>query len=355
MAAVDGLVVTVPATSLTIGLFGTGLEFLKQLGSAIGKKGTESDLLFWNKKEGDTAITAIAPVTYPDRVTPMLQVACLADFPVLVADALDAAFGETVIALGATGKRGLLILRNPETAERARAIARERLRGWVAMEWAGQESERRFREFVQRIDVPRDEDAPCTVILDHAFAVRGVGTVALGFVRAGTLRAHDELRLSPLDRSVLVRSIQRFDEDQAEAPPGSRVGVALKGIEADEIERGALLTADAAVSSTAEVAVRPFHRVEFAKDALGPGARGFHLQTGLYTRPVVLGYIGESLRATADRPMPLHPGETSFLAVLRGSGGLRILGHGPAAAWPRGFRNSAATPEPRSSLQRNLY
>ncbi len=321
----------VPATSLTVGLFGTDLDFLKGLGSSLGKKGTESDLLFWNKKEGEVAITAIAPATYPERLTPMLQVASLADVPVLAVDALDAAVGETIIALGAAGRPGLLILRNPETADRARAIAKDPLRGWIAMEWSGDDTVRRFREYIQGVEVPRDAASLCTIVLDHAFAVRGVGTVGLGFVRRGTLHVHDELRLAPLDKSVLVRSIQRFDEDQTEAPPGSRVGVALKGVEPDEIERGALLTADAAVVSSAEATLRPFRRVPFAKDPLEPGARGLHLQVGLYPRPVAIGEVGDRLRATADRPMPLVPGDTAFLAVLRGPGSLRILGHGTVA------------------------
>ncbi len=320
-----------PATSLTVGLFGTDLDFLKHIGSGLGKKGTESDLLFWNKKDREIAITAIAPVTYPEKIVPLLQLASLCDFPVLAADALDAAFGETVIALAATEKKGLLILRNPETAERARAMVKDRLRGWISLGWSGDDSLRRLRELLPGVTVPRDAASLCTVVLDHAFAVRGVGTVALGFVRRGVLRVHDELRLAPLDKSVLVRSIQRFDEDQTEAPPGSRVGVALKGVEAEEIERGALLTADAGVVSEPTCVVRPFHRVEFAKDPVEVGGRGYHLQVGLYTRPVVLEDTGTSLRATADRPLPLVPGEQTFLTVLRGPGSLRILGHGPVA------------------------
>lgn len=320
-----------PATSLTLGLFGGDLDFLKQLGAAIGKKGTESDLILWNKKDREIAITAVAPATYPERLLPMLQVASLCDTAVLAVDTLDAAFGETIIALAAAGRKGLLILRNPENADRARALVKDRLPGWIAMDWSGEESLRRFRELVPGMTVAREAGPLCTVVLDHAFAVRGVGTVALGFVRHGTLRVHDELRLAPLDRSVLVRSIQRFDEDQSEAPPGSRVGVALKGIEADEIERGFLLTSDAAVASRAEVTVKPFHRLEFAKDPVETGARGLHLQVGLYARPVVLGQTGETLQATADRPMPLVPGEGAYLAVLRGPGSLRILGHGPVA------------------------
>ena len=314
---------------LTVGLFGTDPGFLRVLGSAIGKTGTESDLRFWNKKDCDLSLTAIAPSTYPEKLVPMLHVAAFCDYPVLDANRLDAAFGEMAIALAATRKKGLMILRDPATAERARELVKDRLHGWVHMDWAGEESVRRFRDLLPGILVPRDASLPCTVVLDHAFSVRGVGTVALGFVRRGTLRVHDELRLAPLDETVLIRSIQHFDEDQAEAPPGSRVGVALKGVEANEIERGFVLTADETILSRPVVAVNPFHRVEFARDAVEVGARGFHLAAGPYVRPVVLNEVGSSLEATADRPMPLIAGDTAFLAVLRGPGSLRVLGTGP--------------------------
>ncbi len=314
---------------LTVGLFGTDPDFLRTLGSAIGKTGTESDLRFWNKKDRDLSLTAIAPSTYPEKVVPMLQVAALCDYPVLDANQLDPAFGEMAIALAATGKKGLLILRDPATAERARALVKGRLRGWVHMDWAGEESVRRFRELLPGVLVPRDANAPCTVVLDHAFSVRGVGAVALGFVRRGTLRVHCELRLAPLDETGLVPSIQRFDEDQTDAPPGSRVGLALKGVEADEIKRGFVLTADEAILSRPVVAVKPYRKVEFARDTVEAGARGFHLAAGPYVRPVVLNEVGPSLEATADRPMPLAAGDTAFLAVLRGPGSLRVLGSGP--------------------------
>lgn len=317
---------------LTVGLFGTDTDFLRVLGSAIGKTGTESDLRFWNKKERDVSLTAIAPIPYPERIVPMLQVATLCDYPVLVANRLDASFGELVIALEATGKKGLFIAPDPTEADRARSLVRDRLRSWVTMEWTGDESLRRFRALLPGIETARDPTGPCTVVLDHAFSVRGVGTVALGFVQRGTLRVHDELRLAPLETTVSIRSIQRFDEDQADAPPGSRVGVALKGVEADEIERGFLLTADERVASRDQVVLDPFRRIEFAKDPVEPGARGYHMVVGAYARPAVLGEVGDRLTATLDRPAPLPPGCASYLAILRGPGPLRILGTGRTAA-----------------------
>ncbi len=174
-----------------------------------------------------------------------------------------------------------------------------------------------------------DTASPCTVVLDHAFNVRGVGTVALGFVRRGVPRVHDELRFLPLGTVVTVRSIQRFDEDQMEALAGARVGVALKGIEADEIDRGSLLTADATIASSPRLVIAPFSRGDFAKDPLAAGTKGLHVTAGLFTRPVVVDEVGASCRVTADRALPILRSETAFLTILRGPGSLRVLGRGP--------------------------
>jgi len=326
-----GDVVVAPPASLNVGLFGTNPEILRLLGAGLGKKGTESDLRFWNRKERDLAVTAIAPIPFPERIVPMLQVASLCDYPVLVANALDAPLGEMVLALAATRKPGLVIVTDPEIAERVHRIVRERLRGWVTMEWSGEESVRRVRDLLPGVSVPRETGGPCTVVLDHAFDARGVGTVALGFVRRGILRVHEELTLLPLDRTVAVRSIQRFDEDQAEAAAGSRVGVALRDVEAHEIERGSLLTSDLTILARPVLEVRPFARSEFSRDPLGSGTRGFHLLCGTYVRPVVVNEAGPSLWVTADSPVPAVPGELSFLVSLRGPGTLRIAGHGPLA------------------------
>ena len=326
-----GATMVAPAPSLTVGIFGGPPNLVKRFGSALGKKGTESDLLFWNKKERDVAVTALTAVAYPERIGPLLQVAALCDLPVLIASDLDAAFAETVLALEAFSKRGLLVLADPTTAERTRSLVKAHLPGWIALEGGQEESVRRFRDLVLNWDTSRDPAGPCTVAIDHAFPVRGDGTVALGFERRGTLRVHDELRLVPQGRIALVRSIQRFDEDQVEAPSGSRVGVALKGVEASEIDRGSVLTADEDIVPASIVRIDPFHRVDLAKDALEPGARGFHLLAGTFPRPAVLREIDQALEVEADRALPLVPKETACLLALRGPGTLRLLGHGPMA------------------------
>ena len=113
-----------PLPPLSIGLFRGDPETIRPMGGALGKKGTESDLRIWNKKERDIALTAITAIGHPERITPMLQVGALCDMAVLLEDRVDAAFGEQLIALSAVRKRGLLILPNPDMGDRARRSRR---------------------------------------------------------------------------------------------------------------------------------------------------------------------------------------------------------------------------------------
>ena len=79
------------------------------------------------------------------------------------------------------------------------------------------------------------------MIIDHFFKVKSVGTVALGFVLSGTLKKHQTLYLNPTGLQAQVRSIQMNDVDYDQAPAGSRVGLALKNVDVDDMERGYLL------------------------------------------------------------------------------------------------------------------
>ena len=318
-----------PIASIAVGLFGSDPDAVRPFGAALGKKGTESDLRFWNKKERDVAVTAVSAIAYPERVTPMLQVASMCDVAILLADRVDAAFGEQLLALAAVQKPGVLIVSPSEAADRARSLAKDHFRRFVTMELTSTEDDfRRFRELILGMRVERDLVQPTIVALDHAFTVRGVGTVALGFVRRGVVRIHDELRLLPDEQTVTVRSIQILDEDQKEAPAGSRVGIALRGVDADQIERGAILTADASIRSTTTIDLDPFEPIKFAKDPLAPGRKGIHLTIGMYTRPASVEAIGRSVRLSPDRTIPALAEERGFITVLRPPGSLRILGTG---------------------------
>jgi len=95
-----------------------------------------------------------------------------------------------------------------------------------------------------------DADAPFRMYVDRSYSVTGVGAVASGTVNAGTVEAGDELLLGPMTdgrfREVEVRSIEMHYHRVDQASAGQIVGIALKGVEEAELERGmALLPRDA--------------------------------------------------------------------------------------------------------------
>ncbi|ERG92726.1 MAG: GTPase [Haloquadratum walsbyi J07HQW1] len=85
--------------------------------------------------------------------------------------------------------------------------------------------------------------------VDRTYSVTGVGAVASGTVESGSVEAGDELQLGPMPdgsfRDVEVRSIEMHYHRVDRAEAGRIVGIALKGVDEEEIERGmALLPAE---------------------------------------------------------------------------------------------------------------
>jgi len=93
--------------------------------------------------------------------------------------------------------------------------------------------------------------------VDRTYNVQGVGAVASGTIKSGEVEAGDELLLGPMQdgsfREVEVRSIEMHYHRVDEAKAGRIVGIALKGVREQDIERGmVLLPADAAPSPVRE-------------------------------------------------------------------------------------------------------
>lgn len=76
--------------------------------------------------------------------------------------------------------------------------------------------------------------------VDRVFTVPGFGPVATGTLRRGTLRVGDSVELAP-GRVAQVRSLQHHGRAVAEARPGQRAAVALRGIEQGALRRGMAL------------------------------------------------------------------------------------------------------------------
>jgi selenocysteine-specific translation elongation factor len=101
----------------------------------------------------------------------------------------------------------------------------------------------REKLLIDAAEKPREmKDTPGVVSVDHHFNVKGIGTVVLGGVESGTINKHDMLKVLPTEKTAQVRSVQRHDTDCDDATEGDRVGLALKNITSEELDRGYVLT-----------------------------------------------------------------------------------------------------------------
>ena len=90
----------------------------------------------------------------------------------------------------------------------------------------------------------RAVDRPFLMPVEDVFSITGRGTVATGRVERGTVKVSDTVELVGLmekARSLVVTGVEMFHKllDQAEA--GDNVGLLLRGIQRNEIERGQVL------------------------------------------------------------------------------------------------------------------
>ena len=102
-----------------------------------------------------------------------------------------------------------------------------------------------FNEIESYIPEPeRDTDKPFLMPVEDVFSITGRGTVATGRVESGVVKVQDEVEIVGLTeeiRKVVVTGVEMFRKllDQAEA--GDNIGVLLRGVQRNEIERGQVL------------------------------------------------------------------------------------------------------------------
>ncbi len=294
----------------------------------LGKKSGETDVTTYDFKRGETTITVVEPTRYPEKLQSLYVAAAYGEHTVLVAEKVDQYLGESILMLDAIGVReGSIILRNFITREQLNGL----IRGTV------------LEGYAQEVDDPvglqgkllsiaerpmSRQTGPGTISVDATFNVHGIGTVALGTVKSGTIKKHDQLKVYPGTATAEVRSIQKHDEDFDEAGVGDHVGVALKGVEAEALERGSVLTADPALRQTTEIEAEA-QIFPYFQTPLSSGAAvhlGHWLQFNLARVDLVVGDSkSPRMRLRLERPLIHFTGARAVITHINSSK-LRVAG-----------------------------
>jgi len=101
------------------------------------------------------------------------------------------------------------------------------------------------------IPIPaRPKDQPFLMAVEDVFSIKGRGTVPTGRVERGMIKAGDEVEIVGLHhepKRVVATSLEMFHKTLDYAEPGDAVGILLRGVEREDVERGQVLAAPGSI------------------------------------------------------------------------------------------------------------
>ncbi|MBI4129883.1 elongation factor Tu [Candidatus Roizmanbacteria bacterium] len=107
------------------------------------------------------------------------------------------------------------------------------------------EAEKAIGELMQAVDehIPtptRDLDKPFLMSVEDVFSIKGRGTVVTGRVERGKLAVNEEIEFVGVreTKKTVVTGIEMFRKSLDDAQAGDNVGLLVRGMEKDDVERG---------------------------------------------------------------------------------------------------------------------
>jgi selenocysteine-specific translation elongation factor len=301
----------------------------------LGKKGTSSDITFYNLKKGGSTVTFIEPTRYPEKLSSLFYAITLAERVVLVVEEINATFGETILMLQCAGKAsGYIIFKNYLSPDQIAPL----IKGTVLEHYEVIENDplglrEKLLDLATKMTAHqkvKEGAGNGAVPIDHHFNVKGVGIVILGCVAHGVIKKHDSLKVLPTAKTAQIRSIQKHEDDAEIAVAGDRVGLAIKGVETEDLDRGYVLTNDPAIKSSSIIT----GKAQLVKYWPAPLKEDMVLYVGhwmqfLPSRVTKVSADGDwrmpELTLTLEKDLVFPPGAKVVLNYLEG-GKLRVVG-----------------------------
>ncbi len=240
-----------------ISLLSIDLETVNSFAAKLGTKATESNIVLYHGDLDDKVLNIAAAISYPEKIETVFQCAEISECAIVVLPAdyiLDYRLGELVIILNYLNKKVCFII-DKTNCESDFKIAdmRSKLEALLAntslkdskiidVSLKNDSEINELKAWIKSIEFEKS-DKPLFV-MDHFFDVKSIGTVLLGELKTGTMKAYDKFKIYPLKKEVLVKSMQVMDVDQKEVLAPIRPGLAVKGVKVDELKRGFVLSAE---------------------------------------------------------------------------------------------------------------
>lgn len=291
----------------------------ESLAKDFGKKGTTTDIAIYDRKESGVLRTWTVPTSFPDKIQSLFQAMNMGEYVIFHVTKLDKFTGEQIIALDVLGKKQG-ILSHSFDVDKTKLLTM--IKGTVVEQYKLVEPENLKKE----IDLlePISKDGSPQIVIDHCFDVKGVGAVILGKIARGKIKVYENLKLFPKGTDVVVKSIQMHDDTVEDATCPARVGLAVKGVVPDDVQRGDVLCMPNTMLVSQEIEI-DYVQSKFFKDAVSENQM-FLASIGLQIRPVKIASLNP-MKLSLGKSAVYEKGDTCVILKPE-STSIRIVGSG---------------------------
>lgn len=122
------------------------------------------------------------------------------------------------------------------------------------------EAVKSIEELMNKVDeyIPtptRDLDKPFLMPIEDVFSIRGRGTVVTGRIERGKVKVNETVEIvgiRPKTSATVVTGVEMFRKQLDEGQAGDNVGLLLRGVEKDDVERGQVIAAPRSIKPHTE-------------------------------------------------------------------------------------------------------
>lgn len=196
-----------------------------------------------------------------------------------------------------------------EDAPIIKGSATKALEGSAADEDAVMELVKAMDEYIP--EPKRDLDKPFMMAIEDVFSIKGRGTVATGRIEQGIVKVNDEVEIVGIKdtKKSVVTGVEMFKKNLDQGQAGDNVGILLRGIERDDIERGQVLAKPGSITPHTEFDAEVYVLTKDEGGRHTPFFKGYKPQFYFRTTDVT----GE-VELPADKEMVM-PGDTVTFKV----------------------------------------
>ncbi len=157
----------------------------------------------------------------------------------------------------------------------------------------------------------RDLDKPFLMPVEDVFSIEGRGTVSTGRIERGIIKSGEEIEIVGLKdtQKTTVVSVEMFNKSLDEGRAGENVGILLRGVKKEDIERGQVLSKPGSITPHTEFEAEAYILTKEEGGRHTPFFTGYKPQFYIRTTDV-----------TGDASLPegtemVMPGDTTNLSI----------------------------------------